>query len=272
MEAEMRRARDRAQELAQVKGNILSLMKHEVRTPLNSIIGFSDIIRQQIEGPIAVKSYVQYAEYINESALRLNDALTDMIQYAALIAGDAKLTDDEYHVDKIVDWAAADVLPRAAQAEIAVEIRKPPCDLDILCDREQLVRSLRHLLDNAVVHGGKGPIEFVVERSAGGDLVFSISDRGPGIPPAQLAASTEPLGEVADGRLHPTPGLGLRLARRVSELHDGALDIRTGDNAGTIARIVLPARRVIDRHPRSSPSIDTVEGAAQELRLASATP
>lgn len=248
MEAELRRARDRAEELSQLKSSVLSLIKHEVRSPLDLIIGFSDIIKQQADGPMAIKSYVQYAEQIGMAAHHLHDKFMDMVQYAQLSSGDATLTDDEYRVSTIVEAAVADARPCAAQASIALEVGKLPEALYVRCDREQLVRALRHLLENAAIHGGNSPIELAVDRSATGDLVFSITDYGTGFRADPPVTSTQPLGTKASlDYVHLS--LGMRLARRIAELHHGKLAVRSHRDAGTTVEIVLPACRVVEPQP-----------------------
>jgi two-component system, sensor histidine kinase and response regulator len=254
MEAEIRRERDRAEELSQLKSNVLSLIKHEVRTPLNSIIGFSDIIRQQTDGPISIKSYLTYAEQIGAAAHHLHDKFMDMIQYAQLSSGDATLTDDEYRVNKIIEAAVAAVLPRAARASIATENGRLPGTLYVRCDRDRLVRALSHLLENALIHGGNNPIDLTVDRSPIGDLIFSITDQGPGIPADQLAGSMQPLGtKTSLDRLRQGLGLGLPLARRIAELHGGKLEVKTRGDTGTTVEIVLPACRVVEPQPLPAP-------------------
>jgi len=130
-----------------------------------------------------------------------------------------------------------------------VSLLEPDEDCRIVCDRDRLVRSLRHLLDNAIVHGGEGIVEFRATPERDGQIVFSIADGGPGIPDERLAASLQPL-SPPDGiltRSHEGLGLGLPIARRVASLHGGGLEIETGSGEGTTVRLTIPRSRVVAR-------------------------
>jgi len=259
LEAEARRAKARAEELSSLKGNILSMMRHELPTPLNSILGFSQLIDKQIDGPVGVPSYQKYAGHIHEAARRLHEVLTDMIEYAQLSSGEAHLVDDEYQLGKIIDAAMSDAVPKAARASIPIELQMKE-RLSIVCDREQLVRTLRHLLDNAIVHG-LGPICFTVGREIGGDLKISIADHGLGIRADRLASIDEPFGDarLTLARMAPGLGLGLPLARRVVELHDGKLEISTHEGMGTTVEITLPKSRLVGSRDAASFAARTLQ-------------
>lgn len=254
-EAELRRERDRADELSRLASNVLSLLRREIRTPLNSIIGFSDIIEQQIDGPISIPSYLEYAEQIGVAAHQLHDKFLHLIQYVQLCSGEAKLTDDEYSVEKIVDAAIAAVSFAAVQSSIAVENRISSDGLYVRCDFEWLTRALRGLLENAFARDGDHPIEFVVDRASSGDLVFSIVDRGARVQGGDQAAETKALWSKTS--LDPTrqePGIGISLVRRIAELHEGKLVVRANGDVGAISEITLPGSRVIERDACPAPS------------------
>ena len=246
MEAELRAARNRAEESSVLKSNILSVMRHQFRTPLNSIIGFSDIVRKHEDGTIPVATHREYAEYINTAAHRLNDALMDMVSYVQLSSGEFELADDEYQLSKIVDMAIDATAEKAALAGIEIKVQKPDERLHLVCDRDRLVRTLNHLLENAIVHGRKGPVEFCAERGPAGELIFSVTDPGCGIPSEQIAASMQPPNPPRMlTRSHYGLGLGLPIARHVAELHDGTFEIKTLQGSGTTVRISLPPSRLI---------------------------
>lgn len=257
-EAELRRERDRADELSRLASNVLSLLRREIRTPLNSIIGFSDIIEQQIDGPISIPSYLEYAEQIGVAAHQLHDKFIHLIQYVQLCSGEATLTDDEYPVEKVVDAAIAATTLAAAQPPIAVENRISLDGLYVRCDFEWLTRALRGLLEGAFSKDGDHPIEFVVDRSSSGDLVFSIVDRGARIQGDDRAIQAKALWSKRS--LDPTrqePSIGISLVRRIAELHDGSLVVRVNRDVGTTSEVTLPGARVIERQVRPAPSRQT---------------
>jgi DNA-binding response OmpR family regulator len=112
MEADVRRARDRAEQLSQLQSCALSSIKHEVRSSLDAIISLSDLIRQQTDGPISAQSHVKYAGQIGATARHLHDKFMDIVQCAPLSLGDAAVTD---------------VLGADGDAGMPVDISPPAC-------------------------------------------------------------------------------------------------------------------------------------------------
>jgi two-component system, sensor histidine kinase and response regulator len=261
MEAEMFRQYRHAQELTKLTNSLLSLLRLEARTRIASIIGFSDCIQQQIDGPISIDSYVGYAEQIGLAARQWQADFLDMVQYAQLSSGDVKLAHDEHLVSAIVDAALASVSQSALRAGVVLNVQRPHEDFYLLCDRHWLSRALSHLLENALGKEGDHSVEFAINRSARGEATFSVSASGDASRNAEQlgstpdAGATTPLDNVLLGR-----GIGIPFALRIAELHDGELLQTTGDDGGTKVEIILPARRVIEIH-QASPAMKLASSA-----------
>ncbi|MFN6952338.1 MAG: response regulator [Albidovulum sp.] len=243
-EREARRARDEAISVSRMKSEILTLIRHEFRTPLNAIIGFSDLIEKQYLGPIGDNGYVDHARLIRTAGEGLLGLFSDVMLYSALSSNERELREDE---------CAPGTIARRALAE--VERRHGPthglCDVDeevqIFADRDLLQRAIFHLLSNAAVHGG-GLTAVSVKTSADGSVAIDVRDHGPGLTDAQVAACLEPFHQESAGlaRRAGGLGLGLPLAKFAVELHGGSLIIDSG-GAGGLVRISLPASRVVRR-------------------------
>ena len=120
LEAEVRSARDQAQELSLLKDNILSAMRHEMRAPLSSILDFSDLIMRQTDGPIPVRSYVDYAEQIHKAARRVQHAFRN-IEHAQLDSGDDEF-DEQDHGPGVTTPAAAPAARRSRPAPASTTV------------------------------------------------------------------------------------------------------------------------------------------------------
>lgn len=241
MEAELVRERQRRDELLQLTNNLLSLLKLEARTPLSAIIGFSDCIRLQIDGPVGSETYLRYAQEIDTSARQLQDNLMDLIQYAQLSSGAATLSEDEYQAAKVMDAALSDFA--ATRPSVSLETLKPDEEIYILCDLHWLSRALRHLLDCAANEGGVEGVAFTTRQSTNGDLVISIVSRRIG-PAKDATADHSGVRAASIETVRQQLGVSVPFARRIAELHDGVLRLETGDLRSSI-EIVIPAHRVL---------------------------
>lgn len=238
MEAELLNERKRSDELLQLTNNLLSLLKLEARTPLSAIIGFSDCIRLQTDGPVGAENYIRYAQEIDASARQLQDSLMDLIQFAQLSSGAATLSDDEYLAGKVLD-AAVSGLSRAGGPNI--EIIRPDDATYLRCDLHWLSRALRHLVEIAMNDGGVERLTLSMARNASGDVEISVVSRHDAAFDAAIPLASRP---TSLETVRHQMGISLPFARRVAELHDGALVCREGGADSTMT-ITLPAHRVI---------------------------
>jgi signal transduction histidine kinase len=241
-EALARTARDRAEGLSKLKSSLLRMMGHEFRTPLNAILGFADMIRQGAHGPLEPR-YSEYASFIGQAGARLLRMHVDMMNYAMLQSGEYTLEEAEYDLAELVKSAvAAARTPGGPAPSIEIEAQ----DGAIICDREQIVRMLQQLVENALRHGG-GDVCVRAGVEPGGGITIEIADHGPGIAAERLAACLEPFlqGHLRFERERPGLGLGLPIARQIAELHGGALTVETSVGAGTTVRVTIPESRVL---------------------------
>ena len=238
-----RRARDQALVVGQMKSDILTLMRHEFRTPLNSIIGFSKLIESQTLGPIGQTGYVDHARYVRSAGEGLLGLFTDLMLYSELSSGEREIREDEYALGAIARRAIA-------QVEAAHGPLKGDVDIDdtlsLLGDRDLLERILFHLLANAATHGG-GLSRLTVGVTSEGAIKLEVCDAGPGFLPGQIEACLEPFhqGDAGLARHSTGLGLGLPLVKLAAELHGGRLDIVTTEAPGACLRVILPASRLV---------------------------
>ncbi len=248
-EAELRRAMEEAEKANRAKSTFLAMMSHELRTPLNAVIGFSEIMRTQMLGPISAR-YHEYAEDIHESGLHLLEVINAILDMSKLEAGQVGLTESLCNLPTIVVRCERLVSERAGAADIRIESRFPPDLPEIWADEVKLRQILLNLLSNAVKFTRTGGTVTVTIRDLGpdeigGGILLSIADTGIGIAAEDLPAALAPFRQLDNklDRKYEGTGLGLPLAKGLVELHGGAFRIESEVDVGTTVSIHLPPSR-----------------------------
>ena len=231
---------------SRAKSNFLSNMSHELRTPLNAIIGFSDLIGQQMLGPIGPPKYGDYIHDIHESGEHLLSLINDILDLAKIEAGQRKLDLHWLDPTDLIRHAMGFVEPQAAKARVRFACESMPA-LRIMGDERALVQIFTNLLSNAVKFSRPGSeVRIFAQRNAGGGLNLGVEDHGLGMSEEGLKVALEPFGQAApmetvEGR---GSGLGLPIVKSLIEAHDGVLRLESQLNKGTRAFAEFPPHRV----------------------------
>lgn len=228
------------------KAEFLATMSHEMRTPLNAIIGFSEIMSTELFGPLGNDGYRGYVDDIHDSARNLLLLLDNVLDMAALRDGQLSLNEETVDVDDAVEEAMRLV---SAEAERSGVVLRRSCSgggaPTLLCDRARLRQLLLNLLSNAVKFNRAGGT-VTIDIAAGHELTITIADTGHGIADDELPRVLGPFGRTdsATSRTAAGAGLGLPLARALVERHGGRLDIESEADCGTTVMVTFPAWRV----------------------------
>ncbi|MFN0195004.1 MAG: sensor histidine kinase [Aestuariivirga sp.] len=253
---ELRKERDRAEESKKraeeankAKSAFLATMSHELRTPLNAILGFSEILKGELFGPMNVPAYKTYAGDIHQSGGYLLSLINDILDLSRIEAGRKELRDEPLLVNELIDDAR--YLLRIKAREKNITIAEDPFGPlpKLLADRRAVNQVLINLLTNAIKFtppGGK--VLVTAQRNVLGDLDISIADTGPGIPPEEIDAAMKAFsrGSLASKAAVEGAGLGLPICKGIMELHGGAISIRSMPGEGTVVTATFPSRRVLD--------------------------
>ena len=242
-ENELREARSEAKVTSRSKAEFLANASHELREPLNAIMGFAEIIGQQTFGPVGADKYVEYAHDIHESADHLLAVVNDILDLSKIEAGRATLVLEDAEAAELADSCLRLIHGRAADARLQlrrfVEDSLPRLRVDPLKVKQILI----NLLSNAIKFTKSGgTVTLRVVSTDEGGVAFSVSDTGIGIAKSDIAKVIESYGQVESGpgERYEGTGLGLPLAKALAELHGGELVIESSAGKGTIVTARFP--------------------------------
>jgi cell cycle sensor histidine kinase DivJ len=239
-QAQLEIARQDAESLNIGKSRFLANMSHELRTPLNAIMGFSDIMRERMFGPLPGK-YAEYAELIHDAGAHLLDLINDVLDMSKIEAARYELAKEP--LDAREPIAAALRLMRLQADDAGVQLRGvlPGQPLEVEADRRALKQIALNLISNALKFTPRGGLVTVSLQSLAGAMELSVADTGLGIAQADLERLGRPYEQAGDmGQKARGTGLGLSLVRAFAELHGGEMAIESQLGEGTAVTVRLP--------------------------------
>jgi signal transduction histidine kinase len=247
VEADLRRAKEEAELASRTKTEFLANMSHELRTPLNAVIGFADIMRNEIFGPLGDSRYIEYATDIRDSGQHLLNLINDLLDVSKIEFGKIELAEEPVDLTGIIDSCMRLMRDRADQASLELTAVTPPDLPPLRGDSRRLKQILLNLMSNAVKFtpaGGKVTVRASIES---GDIKIAVSDTGIGIAPHDLAKALQPFGQIDSrmNRKYQGTGLGLPLTKSMIELHGGRLQLDSTVGHGTTATLWLPGARIL---------------------------
>jgi signal transduction histidine kinase len=232
------------------KSEFLANMSHELRTPLNAIIGFSDILKKQLFGPLGSKKYREYVKDINDSGAHLLEIINDILDLAKAEAGKIELQIGECDLAECLDNCIRMCRGRADSAGVQLTLGEVSSPAYALVDRRLIFQAILNLVTNAIKYtpsGGTVTLSLAVSELDGVKIL--VRDTGIGISAENLERVIIPFEQVETSlsRKQGGTGLGLPYAKRLVELHNGKLSIASELGKGTTVTISLPPSRLIAR-------------------------
>jgi len=247
-ETALLRAKEEADAANRAKSHFLATMSHELRTPLNAIIGFADLMRHEMMGPIGNDRYSAYIADIHLSGEHLLQLINDILDLSKAEAGKLELHEETIDLAEVIRSVVRVNRPCADQFGLAVETRLPPRLPMLRADELRLRQVLFNLIGNAVKFTPPGgQIEIRVDADPKEGMRITVSDTGTGIAPEDLTRVVEPFvqagGAVNPG--HSGTGLGLPAVKAIIELHGGTFALKSSVGSGTEAAVVFPPDRMV---------------------------
>ncbi|WP_428150300.1 sensor histidine kinase [Brevundimonas sp.] len=222
------------------KTRFLANMSHELRTPLNAVLGFSDIMRQRLFGPLPQK-YADYADSIHEAGGHLLDLINDVLDVSKIEAERYELSRETFDAREVVSAAVALVRITATDKGVGLNSLVPEEPLTVDADRRALKQITLNLLSNAIKFTPSGGSVTLTLDVIGPYLELVVSDTGVGIAARDLKRLGRPFEQAGavEQKVQGT-GLGLSLVRALAELHGGRMSLESTLGEGTAVTVRLP--------------------------------
>jgi PAS domain S-box-containing protein len=223
-----------------LKSEFLASMSHELRTPLHTIIGFSELLGEELEGPLNEKQH-RFVQHIHKDSLHLLELINDVLDISKIEADRLELRPEAFDFTALLAESLASVRSLAeAKSHILESASNVPHAVE--ADRLRIKQVLVNLLSNAIKftpEGGRIGVDARVQESA---VVVSVSDTGIGIPPEEhesIFDKFHQVGATTKGVREGT-GLGLAITKRLVEQHGGSISVQSKPRQGSTFVFTLP--------------------------------
>jgi PAS domain S-box-containing protein len=229
-------AKEEAEAMARIKNTIVNNISHEIRTPLTAILGFAEVLREEVP-----ESHREFAKLIHMSGVRLMDTLNSVLDFSRLESGEIDLDLKQSDLNHVVDEAAALYRPQAERAGLTYEVHQHEAPVDLYLDRGAVLRILSNLISNALKFTDEGSIriEVHVEPDRAG---VAVVDTGMGISTSFRPYLFEEFKQESEGlaRQHGGSGLGLAITQRLVEALDGSIEVESEEGYGSTFTVWFP--------------------------------
>lgn len=222
------------------KMRFLATISHEFRTPLTALTGYSELLADQVIGPLS-EQQLDIIERMCSVTQQLSMMIEEVLAYTSLEAGHETVRASEFLAADLVRAVAGGSEPLAHQKGLDLRTATPATPIRLSTDIDKVRQILNHLVGNAIKFTDKGTVTISV-GTRNGDVVFAVADTGIGIAAADLRRLFQPFVQLDGGltRRHGGTGLGLHIARRLAELLGGRLEVESQVGHGSSFSLVLP--------------------------------
>jgi PAS domain S-box-containing protein len=236
--------KERAAEAAsRAKNLFLANMSHELRSPLNAILGFSEMLRDLHFGREAHEKYVQYGGFIHQAGTHLLALINDILDLAKFESGKLKLNKTSFDLAELLKECAQMVRLLADRRQLSLTM-DVPAGLVLTADRLRAKQMVINLLSNAIKFTLPGGSITIAARAADHAIELTIADTGVGMTPEETALALQPFGRTDSAAVNdPTgTGLGLSIVQNLIGAHGGRFEIESAPGHGTVTRLIFPTQ------------------------------
>ena len=243
---ELREEKRHAELASRSKSIFLANMSHELRTPLNGVIGYAEMVKEEVMGPVQPPIYKNYIENIHSSGQHMLTLIEEVLSLSETEFGTIQIDDQALDTHEVARSAADTLQPLAQNRGITLNVVPPAESVTLTADPSKLRQMLLNLMSNAIKYtdsGGEVRVQQV--RNPGGEVRLSVTDTGQGIDSEHIEDVLEPFNRGSNPLLNEGGGLGLGLplTKRIMEAHGGTLELHSERGQGTTAVLRFPAER-----------------------------
>jgi PAS domain S-box-containing protein len=223
------------------KSRFLTTMSHELRTPLNSIIGFSGLLTSGLVGELSEEQLFQIG-MIQDSGKHLLELINDILDLSKVEAGAVVVHPSRVKPAEVISAVMESVRPLAAQKGLELRVEIPREQATIETDKDRLRQILLNIVGNAVKFSAQGEVCVHFECLCGTQVIFRVSDTGPGIPADEIAYVFDEFHQVEQksGALPGGTGMGLAISQDLAHLLGGEITVTSTEGEGSVFTLVLP--------------------------------
>ncbi|HJT43221.1 MAG TPA: PAS-domain containing protein [Rhizomicrobium sp.] len=237
-----------------LKSDFIKHVSYELRTPLNTILGFSEHLAGGTPGPLNPQQS-EYVQAIVAGGNTLKSLVNDILDLALVESGALRLELERIDLCEIITDVASHARDWAGKVGLTLQVEVAPEAGNFLADARRLRQIVFNLLSNAFKYTPRGGAITLSAKIVGEDVQIAVADNGPGLSPEVKANVFERFSAKSRSGTRAGAGLGLALVNRFLELHDGWVEIETSNEGGTLVRCHLP-RRIHDDEPHPEQSGD----------------
>jgi signal transduction histidine kinase len=227
---------------SRAKGQFLASMSHELRTPMNAILGFTELIQDEIYGEVPPK-IAEVLGRIEANGKHLLGLINDVLDLSKIEAGQLQLRPAEYTMSDVVEMVVSNTESLAAEKQLALKVEFEPSLPTGVGDAQRLTQVVLNLVGNAIKFTDEGEVAIAV-AARDGAFEVSVTDTGPGIPEAERQRIFEEFHQADNSvtRKEGGTGLGLAISKRIVELHGGRLWVESEPGKGSRFAFTIPVQ------------------------------
>ncbi len=240
---DLTKAKNEAEKSNQAKSEFLASMSHEFRTPLNAILGFSEMMQGQYFGPMGAEKYLEYANEIHRSGGDMLALVNEVLDISEIEVGRRSIDKEPIAAAELLTACVENFEQAAKDGGLSLSLDCSEVALPLYADKRSIIQILHNLLSNAVKFTERDGTVLVSATGANGKMTIEVRDSGVGIAAYRLRNISEPFSRHDSNPLVPQTGvgLGLSIVKALVEAHEGELNIESELGKGTIVTVTFPS-------------------------------